>query len=450
MAGPTRIELRRSNARALGLVVGVVAAAWFAGETGHWWRQWNSLAIVATSAMFVLAPLALAGGAMFGRRDGLTRADELISSTGRPRWHRVTPGIAALTIATTVGYLLVVTVDAVVVAVNGSYLGVAGLLSMLVDVTVLAGAVWVGIGVGRAWPSPMVPPALAVIGLVVQLAGDTITGPDGSATPLAALSMLVQPLGADWETASRAAVLGRLALGLGLLAGGALLTVGASRLIRAGGPVAVAAGVAVMMVVSPTAASRPTNQIDAAAQRLVCANNGPQVCVTAVHAYLLPSVVPQARAALTKLAKLPDAPTRIVEWHADTVGTGDDFDYLSDTPKTEPGTVFFRLDLADQDRDTDIEASILNGAGTTANGCRLNDPDALWAAGAWLAGGDTLDVKDFVFGLKLFPDDYQPVLRKLREAPEKEQIRRVTALRDAANACRTTNLTAILTGTSAA
>ncbi|GAA0242533.1 hypothetical protein [Cryptosporangium japonicum] len=450
MSGPTLIELRRSNARALGLVVAVVAAAWFAGQTGHWLRQWNWFAVMATSAMFVLAPLALAGGAMLGRRDGRTRADELIGSTGRPRWQRVTPGIAALTVATTVAYLLVLSVAAVVVAVNGSYLGVAGLVSMLVDLVVLAGAVWVGIGVGRAWPAPMVPPALAVIGLVVQLAGDTIIGPDGSATPLAALSMLVQPPGADWETASGAAVLSRLALGLGLLAGGGLLTVGASRPVRAGGLVAVAAGVAVTMAVSPATASSPTNRIDAAAQRLVCTDGGPQVCVTAVHAYLLPSVVPQARAALTKLAKLPDAPTRVVEWHPDTVGTGDDLDYLGDTPTTEPGTVFFRLDLADQDVDTDVEASILNGAGTTANGCRLQHPDALWAAGAWLAGGDTLDVKDFVFGLKLFPDDYRPVLSTLRQAPATEQLRRVTALRNAANACRTTDLTAILTGKSAA
>lgn len=450
MAGPTLIELRRSNAAPLGLVVGVVAAAWFAGQTGHWWRQWNSLAIMATSAMFVLVPLALAGGAMFGRRDGRTRADELIGSTGRPRWQRVTPGIAALTIATTVAYLLVLTAGAVMVAVYGSYLGVAGLLSMLVDLVVLAGAVWVGIGVGRAWPSPMVPPGVAVLGLVVQLAGDTITGPNYEPTPLVALSMLVQPNMADWETASWAAVLGRLALGLGLLAGGYLLTAGASRLVRSGGVVAVAAGVAVTMAVSPVGASQPTNRVDAAAQRLLCTDGGPQVCVTAVHAYLLPSVVPQARAALTKLAKLPDAPTRAVEWHPDTVGTGDEADYLGDTPKTEPGTVFFRLDLADQDLDTDIEASILNGAGTTANGCRFDDPDALWAAGAWLSGGDTLDVKDFVFGLKLFPEDYQSVLTALRQAPEQEQVRRVTALRNAANACRTSNLTAVLTGKSAA
>ncbi|AGL13993.1 hypothetical protein [Actinoplanes sp. N902-109] len=449
MAGPARIELRRSNALALGFVVAVVAAAWLGGQTGHWWRQWNWFAVMVTSAMFVLAPLGLAGGAMFGRRDGHTRADELIGSTGRPRWQRVLPGIAVVTIATIAAYLLVLVAGTVAVAVSGSYLGVAGLLAILVDVVVLAGAVSVGIGAGRAWPSPMVPPALAVIGLVVQLVGDTITRPDNSATPLAALSMLVQPPGADWETASLAAVLGRLALGAGLLAGGCLLTAGASRLIRAGGLAAVAAGVAVTMAVSPTAASQPTNRIDAAAQRLICSDGGPQVCVTAVHAYLLTSVVPQARAALTKLAKLPDAPTRAVEWHADTVGTGDDADYLGDTPKTEPGTVFFRLDLSEQEQDTDIEASILNGAGTTANGCRFDDPDALWAAGAWLAGGDTLDVQDFVFGMKLFPDDYQPVLKKLRQAPAKEQLRRVTAMRDAANACRTSNLTAILTGESA-
>lgn len=445
MTGPTFIELRRSNALTVGLIVGAVAALWFGGQRDLWPYQWNWYANMAMSVMFVLVPLALAGGAMLGRRDGHTRADELIASTGRPRWQQVTPGIAALTIATIIAYLLVLVAGVVVVAVSGSYLGGAGLLPMLVGITVLAGALWVGIGAGRAWPSPMVPPALAVIGLVVQLAGDTIT-------PLQALSMAIQPPGADWETPSLPAVLGRLALGLGLLAGGYLLTAGASRLTRAGGLATVAAGVAVTMAVTPTStAVQAGNRIDTAAQRLVCTDDGPQVCVTAVHAYLLESVAPPARAALTKLAKLPDAPTRAVEWRADTVGTGDDADYLGDTPKTEPGTVSFRLDLArgEQETDTDIEASILNGAGTTANGCRLDDPGALWAAGAWLAGGDTFDVKDFVFGLKLSPEDYQPVLTKLRQAPEKEQLRRVTEMRDAANACRTSNLTAILTGESA-
>ncbi|MBM2623812.1 hypothetical protein JIG36_50820 [Actinoplanes sp. LDG1-06] len=437
MTGPLLIELKRSNARILGLVVGAVGAislaSIFEGS-----RQWNMFAYADAAIMCVLAPLALAGGAMLGRREQSTRAAELMHSTGRPSWQRITPAAAALAAAVTGAHLLLAAVGIVLMLLYSSYIGARGLMSILVDVPLLIGAALLGIAAGRVWPSRLLPPLLASAAFAIQMAADSIPAIQG-------LSLIGPQPEADWESVTDPVLLGRLGFAFGLVLGGYLLSAGTSWIFRAGGSAAVAGGAAVMLAVSPTG-SAERYLVDADAQRLVCADGVPQVCVTAVHAYLLPSVVPQARAALAKLAKLPYAPTRAVEWRPDSIFTGDEADYLGNQPKTVQGTVSFRLDLDEESEDTDVEASILNGAGTTANGCTLDDTAALWAAGAWLTGGDTLDITDRVFGWQLAQSDYQPVLVKLRQAPEAEQVRRVTALRDAANVCQTKDLTAILTG----
>jgi hypothetical protein len=98
-----------------------------------------------------------------------------------------------------------------------------------------------------------------------------------------------------------------------------------------------------------------------------------------------------------------------------------------------------------------LTANIVNGAGTTMNGCRLGDPVALGAAGAWLMGVDVLPVTDDQFTYdESVRADIAATVRALRRLPEQEQVRRVTALRDAANTCRTDDLRSILTGGPAA
>jgi hypothetical protein len=255
--------------------------------------------------------------------------------------------------------------------------------------------------------------------------------------------------------------MGRLALGAGLLLGALLLGAGASRLLRAAGLAAVAAGVVLSAVITPVGPGAGY-QVDAAAQRLVCADGTPQVCVTAVYAYHLPTVTPAVRRALALLAKLPGAPTRAVQWRADAASTFDPAQFRGTTPKLEPGTLLFRVDpnrvlgtgalfrLQALDPAA-LTANIVNGAGTTTNGCQLGDTIALGAAGAWLMGVDVPPVTDLQFQ---YDDrvraDIATTVRALRKLPQQEQVRRVTALRDAANACQTADLRSILTGTSTA
>ncbi|WP_433729199.1 hypothetical protein ACQP2Y_16825 [Actinoplanes sp. CA-051413] len=81
------------------------------------------------------------------------------------------------------------------------------------------------------------------------------------------------------------------------------------------------------------------------------------------------------------------------------------------------------------------------------NGCRLGDPVALGAAGAWLMGVDVLPLTDdqlsYDPGVRA---EITATVQTLRSRPEQEQVRRVTALRDAAGACRTDDLRSLLTG----
>nr|WP_258545690.1 hypothetical protein [Micromonospora provocatoris] len=84
MIRQVRVELRRSNAPAVAVLLLAIGILGVASMYSFWQGQWLRLGYVHSSAVFFLMPLALAGGAVLGRRDRRTRADELMDSTGRP------------------------------------------------------------------------------------------------------------------------------------------------------------------------------------------------------------------------------------------------------------------------------------------------------------------------------------------------------------------------------
>ncbi|WP_433729197.1 hypothetical protein ACQP2Y_16820 [Actinoplanes sp. CA-051413] len=295
-----RTEVRRSNALTLSVLLLLASALVLAASMHQWDRQWLLFSYQQAGGLLLLVPLALAGGAMLGRREARTRADELMSSTGRPRWQKVFPPAAALAVAVTWAHLLTLAIGATVIGATGGLLNVAGALPALVDITVLVGAGWLGFAAARAWPTPALPAALAALVLVGQVAVE-FTAADSR---LRNLTLNLPPPGNAWESFNTEALLGRLALGAGLLLGGLLLGAGASRLLRAAGLAAAAAGMVLAVAVTPLGPGA-RYQVDAAAQRLVCADGTPEVCVTAGYAYELPTVTPAVRRALTLLAKLP-------------------------------------------------------------------------------------------------------------------------------------------------
>ncbi|MDY7085424.1 MAG: hypothetical protein SYR96_09990 [Actinomycetota bacterium] len=441
------IELRRSNALTLVLLIVGATVAALALSGNDWHTTWTRLSYMHGSALFLLLPLAIAGGAMLGRREKRTRADELIASTGRPKAQRLLPGLLALGVAAALAHGIAFAVAGILPAVTGSYAGVTALLWPLTGMVAMLGGVWLGLAAGRAWASPLVPPLVAVLALLAQLGLSEAGGPGGS-SPLRNLSFLSQPPSYDWEMIAPTVLLGWTVLGLGLAGAGYLLATGRSWVPRV-------AAVAVLGVAATIAAAVPGTEqkdhfrVDAGAQKLVCADGAPQVCVTAVHAYVLDDAAPQVRKAMQLLAKLPGAPTRAAEWRADKVYNFGDSNWMTGgTTRPEPGTLAFDLVLDDNKISEALVANIVVGAGTYWNGCQDGwDTVAGRAAGAWLMGTDKLEgVED---GSERDPEaqqQVQTVLAALRAAPEKEQVRRVAAMRDAALSCEDVDQVAILTG----
>ncbi|WP_033342092.1 ABC transporter permease [Catenuloplanes japonicus] len=439
MMRPIRIELRRSNAAAVLLLVIVLGAGNIVTSYSWWAGYLQQFLQTLTAGMFVLAPLALAGGTVLGRREIRNRATGLMDSTGRPRWQRAFPAMAAIGLGSAAGYLLILAAGVIVTVATGGYLGPWGVAWALIDALILAGASWVGIAAGRAWPSPILPPALAVSALVLQLLASNLSATPTGQGPWAGLSLEGNPVPATpWETPTTGALLARLALAAGLLAAGFLLAAGRSWFTRAGAGVALVAGLAgVVLIATPGQAGKW--RLDPAAQRLVCTDDdGPQVCVTAVNAFMLPETTRDARRALAALAKLPGAPTRAAEVRMNDVGNHSSEQWRRSGPLDEPGTVYFVLDR-DPVRgwDPDLTENIVLGAGTFYRSCARSGDLPFAVAGAWLLGTDGIGFWTYGFG-----DVWEPIqpevrehLRQLRAIPEAEQTARVVAMRDAALRC---------------
>jgi hypothetical protein len=428
------IELRRSNARVLAFLIAALTCAALFTQVRYWDTQWTRFATYHASAVFVLVPITLAGGAMLGRRERRTRADELLRSTARPRRQRVAPPAAALAVAVTAAHLFVFVAGGILVARSTAYTSGTSMLVPVADSVILIGGAWLGFAAGRAWPSPLVPPALAAAGLLGQL-GLTFAEPPGEMTWVDNLILVPQPPSYDWEVVTGRAILGHLALGAGLAVGGFLLAAARRWPARA---------VAVPVVIAAIVAAAQIPEvgryaIDHRAQRLVC--SGP-VCVTAVHEASLSTVAPQATHALTLLARLPGAPTRAVEWRAATVYVPGGNDPTS--VPVAPGTVEFTLDQETGRPGGHLVEDIVWGAGALPHDCGETDDVALAAAGAWLLGADDITSDNPVPGGG-FHAQIRDTVQQLRRLPAAEQTRRVAALRDAAAACKA-DLRPILTG----
>ncbi|MDR7327287.1 hypothetical protein ACH45F_08070 [Catenuloplanes sp. NPDC020197] len=453
MIAPIRTELRRSNARVTALLV-AAATVLLVGNSYPYWRASSALAAQELMVGLSLAvPLVLACGAILGRREARTRTVELMASTGRPRWQRFLPTTAALGGTVTATFLLATATLLVAVVAGDGYLGLHDVLMPLLGALILAGATWIGIGAGRLWSSPILPPLLGAGTLVLLFVVPPVRV-DGRYGLRSNLTLAITPgAAAPWETPTTAALLARLALAAGLITAGLLLIASRSWPGRAGAAAALAAGLAGMALIVPTGAAAKW-RIDPAAQRPVCADGLPQVCVTEVHRYLLPDVASEARRALDALAVLPGAPTRVAEVRLDTVGDHSEAQWRRFTPDDEPGTVYVALGPDTSiGRDPGVAQRIVMGGGTYLSPCGPPAENAqvpMSVTGAWLLGTDDFRVWLPTFGYWL-SDELQPEIRErlraLRALPRAEQLARVTAVRDAARRCEPDLMTPLTAGT---
>ncbi|GIJ60985.1 hypothetical protein [Virgisporangium aurantiacum] len=316
----TGIELRRSAALGTGLLILAIGAGLLVSVPYSYASRWTQLASSARVLLLVLWPLALAGGAWLGRREARSRVGELFATTARPRWQRVLPTAAALAVAVLAGYLVMLIAGAGFVVFSATHFAVGALGLVAVGGVSLVTAAWLGLAAGRAMPWLATAPALAVLGVVVVgLLPDLVNVNhfivDDDPPPAALMLSPVYVGGLDdFQTFGLGASLVQL-LWLGAVAATGLLLFGATRArSRVLAVLPAALGLAVTLPLLPTGAYEGGTDPDRAAVALVCDDAGPQVCMTKVHAGLLPDVTGPAREALALLAtRLPDAPTRAVE-----------------------------------------------------------------------------------------------------------------------------------------
>ncbi|WP_327065761.1 hypothetical protein [Kitasatospora sp. NBC_01302] len=304
-----RTELKRSIAPWSGVVVLGGSLAVFCLFNGLWWQgtsgwtaQWTSMALWTRSLLTFWWPLVVGMGAVYGLRDSRARMTELLATTPLPAWRRAALPAGATALALASGFGLLVLVGGVQVALGAtSYLPLGWLpISLVAVLALVAGAVF-GMGVARAVPSALTPPALVVFLLMTGM----FLRPSNEGTLPAGLApnrlVLLSPATAQPRemllTLSGSVHLGQTLWLLGLLATGFALLLATTRRARLLAVAPVLAGAALALLILP-AAPRGTYVVDKAAAALVC--DGP-VCVTQANSSHLPALAPRGKEALRVL-----------------------------------------------------------------------------------------------------------------------------------------------------
>ncbi|MEU8253816.1 hypothetical protein AB0C06_06060 [Micromonospora inaquosa] len=451
-----RIELRRSAALGIALLLLVLGAVLLLSSTRFFAGRWMQLAVLARSTLVVLLPLALAGGAWLGRRDARYRVNELFASTVRPRWQRVVPTAGALAVSVVAAYLLIFLVAVGWVVPTAGYFPGATIVVTAVGVPALVAAAWLGMAAGRAVPRVITAPVLAVVGfvlvgLVPEWASAPGTGAEIGQPRAEPAGVLLLPAFTgldDFQTiATRVSLLQALWL-VSLAATGLLLLGAVRRRAVAFAVLPALLGVAVALPLLPAGGARGAAVVDPVAIELVCDNDGPQVCVTRAHAALLPDVVGPARQALAMMAaKLPNAPIRAVQTQQVTYWARLTSDAAP--PRHSADTVVFDTPTINWVGRADLSGdyflpSLLDAAWRQECGDQSVRGDVYRArtvATAWLTGqlpaphpgSDPAETARL-----------ESAYQALVSLPEVEQRRRVAAAREGALECRDDELVALL------
>jgi hypothetical protein len=320
---PLRIELRRSAATWVGLLLLLVSLGMFyITVNGPWWKtsygwhaSWTTLSLWVRSALQMMLPLALGLGAWQGRRDRRATMDELLATMPTPAWRRALWPAGAMLITAVGAYVLFFVVGAIQVR---SYFQLTWLLVTVVGVLAIVAFVLLGMAIGRLLPALVTAPVLAILGLlgllVMQGTPDQ-TGYIFRGAVSWAISLLSPyfdgPHDAVSQISTNVSILQTVWL-LGLIATAFLLFIAVTPKARALAliPAVVGAAIAVPLLPNDKASVIVPDQETSA---LVCTADLPRVCVTHIHEEYLPRLVGPAREALTVLAKLPNAPTSVEE-----------------------------------------------------------------------------------------------------------------------------------------
>ncbi|MHA5050709.1 hypothetical protein [Streptomyces sp. SD15] len=446
-----RIELRRSVAPWAGVVVLAPAlaflyllnGAWWSGTTA-WTAQWTSMALWTRSLLFYLWPLAVGLGALQGLRDHRSKMSELLTSTPRPARHRAATlaGATAITLAS--AFALLVLVGAVQVVANTEYTHLGWLpISLVGALSLVAGAV-LGMGAGRALPSALTPPALAmgafVFTALMQMSlgrteTTTATGlPSTEPNRVSLLSPAVQEVRDALVTLSASVHVGQTIWLLAMAATGFALLVAATPRARLLAVTPVLAGAVIALLVLPSDPRR-IYVVDEAAAEMVCDGT---VCVTKTQQARLADLAGPGKEALRLLhgALGSQVPVSVRE---NTAVLPD-----GSTPQWSRKTVLFDFDddiIAAAKGEELTWALIAKGMvpGCTPVGWSGfgGDEFAQTVAVGWVLGDLRPLPGTLSAGLRREVDaETRPVWKELKALPRAEQLSRINAMRAAALSCK--------------
>ncbi|WP_330285673.1 hypothetical protein [Streptomyces sp. NBC_00576] len=445
-----RIELKRSIAPWAGAVVLTAALAFLYLVNAEWWRgttawtaQWTPMALWTRSLLFYLWPIAVGLGALQGLRDHRSKMSELLTSTPRPAWHRAATlaGTTAITLAS--AFALLVLVGGVQVLAHTGYNHLGWLpISLVGALSLVAGAV-LGMGAGRALPSMLTPPALAMGAFVFTILmhmslgrTQTVTAdgfPSTEPNRVSLLSPTVEEAREAFVTLSASVHVGQTVWLLGMAVTGFALLVAATPRARLIALTPVLAGAVIALLVLPNDPRR-MYVVDEAAAESVC--DGP-VCVTRTEQARLAGLADPGRKALRlmqgalgsqapvsvreNVTVLPDGSTP--QWSREAVL----LDFDDDTIAAAKGEELTRALIAKgmvpgcapvgwQMFDTHEAAAQSIAAGWVLGGLKPLDSPSL-------ASSDVIALA-------------RPAWKKLKAMSPAEQLSRINALHTAALSCK--------------
>ncbi|MFJ8935113.1 hypothetical protein ACIRL0_05270 [Streptomyces sp. NPDC102365] len=456
-----RTELRRSVAPWAGVVVLVPSLAFLYLVDAAWWRdttawtaQWTPMAMWTRSLLYYLWPLAVGLGALQGLRDHRSKMYELLTSTPRPARHRaaVLTGTTALTLTT--AFALLVLVGAVQVWGNTGYTHAGWLPISLVGAFFLVAGATLGMGAGRALPSALTPPALAMTAFVFTVLMHASLGRTETATssgiPLtepnqvSLLSPTVEEVRDALLTLSASVHLGQTVWLLGMATTGFVLLIASTRAARLIAVTPLLAGGVAALLVLPSDPAR-MYVVDKAAAEPVCA--GP-VCVTTTQRARLDGLAGPGKEALRLLhTALGDRAPVSVRENAAVLPWGS-------TPRWSRESVLFEFDDAmisgvtgeKLTRALIAQAMVPMCVPTGWSGTAA-DPAAQSVAVAWVTG-DLEPLAGTGFSAAEQTAAARPVWQDLKALPQDEQLARISAMRTTALSCEGDPLAALKGGAS--
>ncbi|MFF0485133.1 hypothetical protein [Streptomyces sp. NPDC004435] len=301
--GPLRTELRRGLGPWTGAAIMATILVTMYSKAPEWQIRWQDAEnLLHPLAGLLCGPLAMAAGCLQGGRDRRLGAGELWASVPRSPLRRLLVAAAPSALWPAAAVLAG---DAVVLLAVWPYAswGRPAIAPLLADAVAVGAMGLVGHVVGRVVRWRLMAPLLAVAGYVGFAYGDFTASSWRWLLPSAQFSA-AEYRQVWWYAPASAAWTAGLALACFLAYG---LRSSRKRLLALV-PLVVAVGAAAAILRLP--ADNGPWRIDPAAVRPVCADGAPRVCVIALDARLLPSLVETLEPVNERLRGLPGAPAR--------------------------------------------------------------------------------------------------------------------------------------------